>query len=83
VEEEPDTRAQQLLFQIAILAGVDLGTRIIEEFILNKRAEVGRKKVIRTGNHIERQVRVISPTTIVDRNSTSYGSTTSVPADSA
>jgi hypothetical protein len=30
VEKEPYTRAQQLLFRIAIFAGVDLGTRMIQ-----------------------------------------------------
>jgi hypothetical protein len=30
VGKEPHNRAQQLLFQIAIFAGVDLGTRMIQ-----------------------------------------------------
>ena len=73
MEKESDTGAHQLLAQSAIFSGVDLGALIIEVFILNKRAEVGREKVIGTGNHIERQIRVISPTASVDWDSTSYG----------
>ena len=72
VEKESDTRAHQLLTQSAILPSVDLGALIIEVFILNKRAELGRKKVIGTGKRIERQVCVTSPTASVDRNVTSY-----------
>jgi hypothetical protein len=72
VEKESDTRAHQLLAQRAIFVGVDLGALIIEVFILNKRAELGRKKVIGTGKRIERQVCVTSPTASVDRNLTSY-----------
>ena len=72
VEKESDTRTHQLLTQSAILPSVDLGALIIEVFILNKRAELGRKKVIGTGKRIERQVCVISPTASVDRDVTSY-----------
>jgi len=72
VEKESDTRAHQLLAQSAILSGINLGALIIEVFILNKRAEVGRKKVIGTGKRIKRQVCVTSPATSVDRDLTSY-----------
>ena len=72
MEKESDTRAHQLLAQRAILSSIDLGALIIEVFILNKRAELGRKKVIGTGKRIERQVCVTSPTASVDRNVTSY-----------
>src|SRR4029079_11468114 len=54
MEKESDTRTHQLLTQSAILPSVDLGALIIEVFILNKRAELGRKKVIGTGKRIER-----------------------------
>jgi len=73
VEKETDTGAQQLLFEIAILASIDLGARIIEEFILDKGATVGREKVICAGNHVERQVCVICSATSVDWDSTSHG----------
>jgi hypothetical protein len=43
VEKEPHTRAQQLLFQIAIFAGVDLGTRIIEAAVAENLQPGGRR----------------------------------------
>jgi hypothetical protein len=73
VEKESDTRAHQLLAQSAIFSGIDLGALIIEVFILNKRAPLGREKIIGTGKRIERQVCVICSATSVDWDSTSYG----------
>jgi hypothetical protein len=58
MEKEPDTGAYQLLAQSAILVGIDLGALIIKVFILDERAPLGIEKVIGTGNHIERQVRM-------------------------
>ena len=73
VEKESHTGAHQLLAQSAILVGIDLGALIIEVFILDKRAPLGIEKVIDTGNHIERQVRVTCSATSVDWDSASYG----------
>ena len=39
LEMEPQTRANQLLPQIAILIRIDLGARIIEVLVFNKGAE--------------------------------------------
>ena len=46
VEKEPDTRAHQVLPQIATLAGVELGARVIEVVVFDKRAHVRTEKVI-------------------------------------
>ena len=40
LEVESDTRANQLLVQITILSGIDLGARILEELVFNKGAEL-------------------------------------------
>ena len=57
---EPQTRANQLLPQIATLIGIDLGARIIEELIFKKRAELRIPIVICAGNNLPREVRVTS-----------------------
>jgi len=57
---EPQTRAHQLLPQIATLIGIDLGARIIEELVFNKRAELRIPIVICAGNNLPREVRVTS-----------------------
>src|SRR5262249_35162340 len=44
-----------------VLVCIPLGARILEELILDKRADFGREKVIGTSNYIPRQVRVTSP----------------------
>jgi hypothetical protein len=46
VEKESNTRAYEVLPQIPSLAGLDLGARVIEVVIFNKRAEVRIEKVI-------------------------------------
>jgi hypothetical protein len=43
VEKEPHIRAQQLLFQIAIFAGVDLGTRVIQAAVAENLQPGGRR----------------------------------------
>ena len=45
---------------------IELGAGILEEFILDKRADFRREKVIGTTNHIPRQVRVTSPAASVE-----------------
>jgi mannitol-1-phosphate/altronate dehydrogenase len=55
---EPQTRANQLLPQIATLIGIDLSARIIEELIFKKRAELRSPIVICPCNNLPRQVRV-------------------------
>src|SRR5215472_3256126 len=55
-----------MLAQSAVLACIDLGARVLEESILDKRAELGIKKVIEPGKRIEREVRVISPAASVE-----------------
>src|ERR1043166_7606462 len=65
-EKEPDAGADQVLVQSAILVCIELGARILEEFILDKRADFGREKVIATSNHIPCQVRVTSSATSVE-----------------
>jgi hypothetical protein len=46
VEKESDTRAYEVLPQIATFAGLDLGARVIEVVIFDKRADVRTEKVI-------------------------------------
>jgi hypothetical protein len=58
---EPQTRANQLLPQIATLIGIDLGARIIEELIFKKRAELRIPIVICACDHLPPEVRVTSP----------------------
>src|SRR5439155_23614328 len=58
---------------IAVFVGIDLGARIIEEFILDKGADIGREKVIGTGNHIERQICVTLSAASVNWDSAGYG----------
>jgi hypothetical protein len=55
-----------MLAKSAVLACIDLAARILEESILDKRAELGIKKVIEPGKRIEREVRVISPAASVE-----------------
>ena len=61
LEKETDAGADQVLAQSAVLACIPLSARILEEFILDKRADFGREKVIGTSNYIPRQVRVTCP----------------------
>lgn len=60
-EKETDAGAYQMLPQSAVFVRIELGARILEEFILDKRAEFGREKVIGTSNDVPRQIRVTSP----------------------
>ena len=46
VEKEPHTGANQVLPQIATLAGIELGARVIEVVVFDKRAHVRTEKVI-------------------------------------
>ncbi len=46
MEKEPDTGAYEVLTQIPTLAGLDLGARVIEIVIFDKRAHVRIKEVI-------------------------------------
>lgn len=45
-EKEPHTGANQVLAQSTVLVCIELGARILEEMILDKRADFGREKVI-------------------------------------
>ena len=53
---EAETRANQLLAQIATLTGVDLGARIIEELIFDEGAELGIPIVIRAREYLPGQI---------------------------
>ena len=46
VEKETDTGADQMLPEIPLLAGLDLGAGVIEVFILDKGAHARIEKVI-------------------------------------
>ena len=46
MKKESDTRANEVLPQIATFAGFDLGARVIEVLIFDKRAEARIEKVI-------------------------------------
>jgi hypothetical protein len=46
LEMEPHTRAHQVLPQIAILTGIDLGARIVQEVVFNEGAELRSPIVI-------------------------------------
>src|SRR5215469_5733339 len=59
-----------MLFQIAILVGVDLGARVIQKLIFDERAELWSPIVIRASDDLPRQIRVTSPPASVDRDST-------------
>ena len=56
---EPQSRANQLLPQIATLIGIDLSARIIEELIFKKRAELRIPIVVCACDDLPREVRVI------------------------
>ena len=58
---EPQTRANQLLSQIASLVGIDLSARIIEELVFNKCAELRIPIVIRACDYLPRKIRVVFP----------------------
>src|SRR5437762_12649445 len=53
---EAETRANQLLAQIATLIGIDLGARIIEELIFDEGAELGIPIVIRAREYLPGQI---------------------------
>lgn len=53
---ESQARANQMLPQIATLVGFDLGARIIQELVFNKRAELGSEIVIAAGNNLPGEV---------------------------
>jgi len=61
LEMEPHTRAHQVLPQIAIVIGIDLGARIVQELVFNKGAELRSPIVICAGNNLPREVRVTFP----------------------
>src|SRR6266480_6092335 len=65
LEMEPQTRANQVLPQIATFIGIDLGARIIEVMVLEKGAELGSEIVICAGNNLPGQVRVTLPSAAV------------------
>jgi len=58
---EPQTRAHQVLPQIAILVSVDLGTRILEKVVLDERTELRGPIAICGCEHLPREVCVTSP----------------------
>src|SRR5207248_3563733 len=72
LEMEPNTSPNLLLAQYATLIGIDLGARVLEELVFNKRAELGGPIIICAGNNLPREVRVISPPASVDWDHTSY-----------
>src|SRR5205814_10447762 len=53
---EAETRANQLLAQIATLIGIDLGARLIEELIFDEGAELGIPIVIRAREYLPGQI---------------------------
>jgi hypothetical protein len=61
LEMESQARANQMLPQIATLIGIDLGARIIQELVFNKRAELGSEIVIAAGNNLPGEVCVTFP----------------------
>src|SRR5262249_10076955 len=56
---------------IATLVGIDLGARVIEVVVFDKRGPLLIEKVIRAGNHVPRQVRMTLPPASVYRRSAS------------
>ena len=62
---EPQTRANQLLPEIATLIGFDLGARIIEVVVFDEGAELRIPIVICACEHLPREVRVIVPSATV------------------
>lgn len=56
LEMESQARANQMLPQIATLIGIDLGARIIQELVFNKRAELRSEIVIAAGNNLPGEV---------------------------
>jgi len=56
LEVEAKTSANQMLPQITALVGFDLGARIIEELVFNKRAKLRREIVICAGNDLPGEV---------------------------
>ena len=72
MEKEPDTGTHQVLTQIATLVGIDLGARVIEVVVFDKRAPLVIKEVIRPGDNLPRQVRMTCPPASVDWDSTGY-----------
>lgn len=56
LEMESQARANQMLPQIVTLVGFDLGARIIQELIFNKRAEFWSEIVICAGNNLPGEV---------------------------
>src|SRR5215471_12286736 len=71
VKKEPHTSANQVLPQITTLVRIDLGARVIEVVVFDKRGPLLIEKVIRAGNHVPRQVRMTLPPARVDRRSAS------------
>jgi hypothetical protein len=62
-----------VLPQIATLVGIELGARVIEVVVFDKRAHVRIEKVICAGDHLPRQVRMTFPPASVDWDLTSHG----------
>ena len=72
MEKHSDTGANQVLPQIATLVRVELGARVSEVVVFDKRAHVRIEKVICAGDHLPRKVRMTFPPASVDRDLTSY-----------
>src|SRR5439155_20721440 len=72
LDMDPHTSPNLLLAQYATVIGIDLGARVLEELVFNKRAELGGPIIVWAGNNLPRQVRVISPPASVDWDHTSY-----------
>src|SRR4029453_18634025 len=67
-----DAGTHQVLPQIATLIGLELGARVIEVVIFDKRAPLGIEKVICAGDYLPRQVRMTCPPASVDWDTTGY-----------
>lgn len=59
---DPNTRAYEVLTQIAALIGIDLGARVIEVMVFNERAELRGPIVICACDDLPRKVRMTLPT---------------------
>ena len=65
LEVETEASPNQVLPEIATLAGLDLGARIIEVVVFDEGADLGRKIVICACDNLPGEVRVISPATVI------------------
>ena len=72
LKKEANTGAYQMLPEITFLVSVDLGARVIEVVVFDKRTHIWIKEVIRPGDNLPCQVRMTCPPAGVDRDSTGY-----------